>query len=183
MTSSVQTFGRTSGDRPWKLAVKRGMALKCPQCGEGRLLAGYLKVRPACSHCGLDFSGHRADDAPPYITISIVGHVAVTVVLAMKEAFDATPQMQLAVALPLAVIMMAFVLPASKGGLIGLQWRTGWMVLRAPRGTRAPTRKLNSGRSQGLTDSGRGVCSALLLQLFPVRGADPWPSRQPSKSG
>ena len=29
---------------------------RCPRCGEGPLLVGYLTVRDACPACGLDYS-------------------------------------------------------------------------------------------------------------------------------
>ena len=46
-------------------AVWRGMRLRCPHCGEGRMFRAYLKVNDHCPVCGEDLSHHRADDAPP----------------------------------------------------------------------------------------------------------------------
>lgn len=33
----------------------RGLRLRCPKCGEGRLFRGYFAMAPACPSCGLDF--------------------------------------------------------------------------------------------------------------------------------
>lgn len=35
--------------------VARGLTLRCPQCGTGGILAGWFKLRPSCSTCGLLF--------------------------------------------------------------------------------------------------------------------------------
>jgi len=40
------TFWRTLG---------RGLRLRCPVCGEGRLFRGYFLMEPLCSSCRLDF--------------------------------------------------------------------------------------------------------------------------------
>jgi uncharacterized protein (DUF983 family) len=36
-------------------AVGRGLRLRCPRCGEGRLFRGLFSMHPACGACGLDF--------------------------------------------------------------------------------------------------------------------------------
>ena len=58
-------------------------------CGKGALFHSYLKVNDACGVCGEELHHQRADDAPPYFTIMIVGHVVVGGVLAMEKAFVA----------------------------------------------------------------------------------------------
>ena len=47
----------------------------------------YLKVADNCPHCGEALHHQRADDAPPYFTIVIVGHVVVSLVLAVEMAY------------------------------------------------------------------------------------------------
>ncbi len=103
-------------------AIRRGLARKCPRCGEGRLFAAYTRLAPSCSACGLDYSGHQADDAPPYVTILVVGHLAIPLALAAKQLFDPPLALQFAVLTP-AVLAAAFLLlPVSKGALVALQW-------------------------------------------------------------
>ena len=34
--------------RDWKLAARRGFAMRCPHCGEGEMFHAYLKVSDAC---------------------------------------------------------------------------------------------------------------------------------------
>ena len=100
----------------------RGIGHKCPECGRGKLFSGYVKTSPQCADCGLDLSGHRADDAPPYITIIIVGHVIIPLALAVKQIFDPAITVQFAIWLPAMLISTWVLLPASKGAMIGLQW-------------------------------------------------------------
>ena len=56
-------------------AVLRGFRGRCPSCGDGPLMKGYLKVRDTCPVCDEALHHHRADDGPPYLTLLIVGHI------------------------------------------------------------------------------------------------------------
>ena len=82
------------GDEPrpvrdvWQ-AMARGFAQRCPKCGKGALFHSYLKVADTCPACGEELHHQRADDAPPYFTIMIVGHFVVGGVLSMEKAFVA----------------------------------------------------------------------------------------------
>lgn len=115
-------YGGDAGDRPVKQAVARGAAKRCPSCGRGRLFKSYIETADYCSHCGLDFSGHQADDAPPYLTILIVGHVTIPTALAVKQIFDPPIWFQFSFWGPAILLATFWLLPICKGGLIGLQW-------------------------------------------------------------
>ncbi len=82
----------------------------------------YLKVQHACEACGTELHHHRADDAPPYFTMMIVGHIVVGGVLSLEKAVAPSLWLHLALWLPLTVVMSLVLLPMVKGGLIGLQW-------------------------------------------------------------
>jgi hypothetical protein len=60
-------------ERPLKPALLRGWRCRCPNCGAGPMMRGYLKVRDACPVCQQELFHHRADDGPAYLTILIVG--------------------------------------------------------------------------------------------------------------
>ena len=122
MTQALQTFGGDNDRRSWASAMLRGASRRCPQCGRGAIFKGYVKTREACGCCGLDLTGHRADDAPPYITILIVGHLVVPSALAVKQLFDPPIGLQFAIWLPVMIILAGALLPAAKGAMIGLQW-------------------------------------------------------------
>ena len=58
-----------------KTAVARALMGKCPHCGKGKLMKSYLKQVENCSVCGESFGQIRADDAAPWLTIILVGHI------------------------------------------------------------------------------------------------------------
>jgi uncharacterized protein (DUF983 family) len=62
MTSSPDLPQRNT----W-LAIRRGLRLRCPSCGKGRLLAGFLKPAAECSACGEATGQLRSDDGPAFV--------------------------------------------------------------------------------------------------------------------
>ena len=117
-----EVAGAAAADRSVQSAIMRGAALKCPACGRGRLFSSYLKVENACRHCGEVLAHHRADDAPAYFTMVIVGHIVVGGLLAVEKAFAPPTLVQLAIWLPLTLVLSLVLLPVVKGGLVALQW-------------------------------------------------------------
>ncbi len=103
-------------------AMGRSTLGKCPACGEGHLFKAYLKVADACDHCGEELHHQRADDAPAYFTISIVGHIVVGGALVLERWMAPATWVHMAIWLPLTLAMSLALLPAVKGSLIGLQW-------------------------------------------------------------
>lgn len=108
--------------RPTWPALLNGMRCRCPRCGKGKLFSRYLKVADSCSECGQDFSHHRADDLPPYLTIMIVGHILVFLMLDMEIRGIASPWVYIAIFVPLAAILPVAMLPSVKGFVVALQW-------------------------------------------------------------
>jgi uncharacterized protein (DUF983 family) len=103
-------------------AVRRGMMCRCPSCGEGRLFTSYLKVTPACDHCGEVLSHHRADDAPPYLTIMVVGHIVVPMLMWLELRYEPALWIHFVIWLPLTLVMSLVMLPPIKGAVVGFQW-------------------------------------------------------------
>jgi uncharacterized protein (DUF983 family) len=103
-------------------SLRRGFRGRCPRCGEGKLFRSFLKVDHRCSVCGLDFSPHRADDLPAYLVIVIVGHIVVPAVLLIETDYSPPVALQLAIYLPLTVLMSLALLQPVKGAVVGLQW-------------------------------------------------------------
>jgi uncharacterized protein (DUF983 family) len=124
MTVGTQSYGRSAaGERSLGLAMRRGFLCRCPNCGKGRLFRAYLKVVDACAVCGEDLHYQRADDAPPYITMLVVGHIVVGGVLAAEELWPHSPMWLGAIAWSLlALVLSLLLLPRVKGALVGYQW-------------------------------------------------------------
>lgn len=123
MTQTPPTVFIADSPRDLGRAMRRGFMERCPHCGEGRMYRAYLKVNPRCPACGEDLSHQRADDAPPYITMLIVGHLIVGGVLAAEELFPQSPLwIDALIWLWLTLILSLALLPRVKGALVGYQW-------------------------------------------------------------
>lgn len=123
MTHPISTgLEAVAQDRPAGPAIRRGLAQRCPECGEGSLYSSYLKLRPACPHCGEDLSHARADDGPAYLTILITAKVLGALMLHLYIAYQPDPVL-LAIGFCLGGTAMAlYLLPRLKGMIVGIQW-------------------------------------------------------------
>ena len=104
------------------MAFKNGIRGKCPNCGKGKLFKGYLKVNDACENCQEAFHHHRADDAPPYITMAIVGHVIVGIIFHIESSYEIDPILHIYWAIPAMLILSLILLRPIKGIIVAMQW-------------------------------------------------------------
>lgn len=103
-------------------ALRRGSQCYCPSCGKGSIFDGFLKVAPHCTICDEDLNHHRADDLPPYIVITIVGHIIVTLIL-LSEMFTELPTLTQMILWPALTLILSLVLMRPvKGAVVGYQW-------------------------------------------------------------
>lgn len=106
-------------------ALTRGAANRCPSCGQGSLFRGYLRVAERCGACGAPVGRVRADDAPPYFTIFIVGHIVIPLMLMAERGYAPSSWTMAAVFLPLTLLMSLVLLRPVKGATVGLMMRFG----------------------------------------------------------
>ena len=102
----------------------RGFRRSCPRCGLGRMFAGYLTVREACEACGMAFGPLRSDDAPPYFTLFIVGHVVISLYLALWPLIDIPAWGQAVLWSTFTIVLSLALLPFVKGGVMAVIFRT-----------------------------------------------------------
>jgi uncharacterized protein (DUF983 family) len=120
MTENTTTLApRSTAQAMW-----RGTLCRCPHCGQGKMFRSYLKVADECNVCGEELSHHRADDFPPYIAITIVGHIIIFLMLHMDMTYHVQPITYLVTMIPLAIVLSLALLPPIKGAIVGLQWAT-----------------------------------------------------------
>jgi uncharacterized protein (DUF983 family) len=105
-------------------ALLRGALGRCPRCGQGSLFYRYLKMVDCCSRCGEAYGHFRTDDAAPWLTILVVGHVTVPLVLIFEQALQPPLGLALAMWLPLIVVLTLVLLPRCKGVIAALMWAT-----------------------------------------------------------
>lgn len=108
--------------RRFGTALKHGLLGRCPNCGEGRLFGCFLKVVDRCSVCGEVLHHHRADDAPAYFVILIVGHIVVPLALTVETAFKPPHWLAFSIWIPLTLFLALALLQPVKGAIVGWQW-------------------------------------------------------------
>ena len=117
--------------------VLRGVACRCPRCGQGKLFAGFLRLRPKCSACGLDYSFIDSGDGPAVFIILIAGAIVVTAALIVEVKYQPPLWLHAALWLPLMLAVTLWPLRAMKSLLIALQYHhkaaEGRLIDRAPK--------------------------------------------------
>lgn len=99
-----------------------GLAGRCPRCGEGKLFDGYLKLRPRCSACGLDFAFADSADGPAVFIMLIAGFFVLGLALYVEIAYEPPIWLHLALWLPLALVTCLALLRPMKGIAVALQY-------------------------------------------------------------
>lgn len=108
--------------RPIKPAIRNGLLLRCPKCGEGKLLHSYLKVNDECSHCHQPLHYQQADDGPAYLTILIVGHIVGFALHATWVNWRPDPWVLALTMSAISVVSALILLPRMKGLIVAYQW-------------------------------------------------------------
>lgn len=107
--------------RPMAAAIGRGALGRCPACGKGRLLRGFIAPQQHCESCGEALGQYQAADFAAYFVTFLVGAIftPLTVVAAMRPHVSDTLIWLL---LGGAVVTALLLLPRAKGAVIGLLW-------------------------------------------------------------
>jgi len=100
-----------------------GAVGRCPACGRGRLFDGYIKLRPSCAACGLDFGFADSGDGPAVFVMLVAGFAALGFVLWVEFTYNPPFWVHLVVSLPVVLVLCLALLRAFKGALIALQHR------------------------------------------------------------
>jgi uncharacterized protein (DUF983 family) len=106
-----------------KTAATRGLMGRCPCCGVGKLMRRYLKQVEACDACGERLGHIRADDAAPWLTIILVGHVFLPFAFMVDVDWMPVWAAMLMWSGCFSAVALA-VLPRAKGLFIGVLWQT-----------------------------------------------------------
>ncbi len=112
---------------PLLTAMRRGVFGRCPVCGQGKLFAGWLSVRPVCEHCAAPLGLIRADDAPPYFTVFIVAHIAIGALVALERVTLLSVATEMLIFLPGTLALTLLLIRPVKGATVGLMMKLGFM--------------------------------------------------------
>jgi uncharacterized protein (DUF983 family) len=103
-------------------SAMRGIACRCPRCGQGKLYAGFLTLRPNCSVCGLDYAFIDSGDGPAVFIIMIAGAIVVACALIVEVKYQPPFWLHAVLWLPLILATTLLPLRSMKSLLIALQF-------------------------------------------------------------
>ncbi len=104
--------------------IRRGLGLRCPNCGKGRLFVGYLTIQSPCEVCSTNNNIYPSDDFPPYLTILVTGHIIIPLFVVTDVRYPLPFWIESIIWLPLTLALCLVFLPVMKGATIGLCWAT-----------------------------------------------------------
>jgi uncharacterized protein (DUF983 family) len=120
--SSVESSG---ADKSLSLssAVWRGVAGRCPRCGNGKLFSKLLTVAPGCTACGLSYGFADSGDGPAVFVMLFAGFLIVGLALFLEVVYEPPYWVYFVVFPPLTVLVCLGLLRPLKGILLTLQYR------------------------------------------------------------
>ncbi len=108
--------------RDTQKAVLRGIRTRCPQCGAGPLLAGYLRVRDHCPVCREHLRHHHTRNGPIYLTIALVALIMGPLLTYLFQSFHPDPLILFTIFTVGCVGLSLYLLPKMKGAIVAFQW-------------------------------------------------------------
>ena len=100
-----------------------GLTGRCPRCGDGKMLTGFLDVAPKCEVCGLDFKFADAGDGPAVFVTLFAGFIVLGMALWTELKYEPPMWVHLVIFLPMTLIVCLGMLRPLKGLLVALQYR------------------------------------------------------------
>lgn len=99
-----------------------GILGRCPQCQEGHLFNGLLKLAPRCEVCGLDYSFADPADGPAFFAMTIACIPALAFAAWVQLTFQPPIWVHIVTTLPLIVACCIALLRPLKGWLVCSQY-------------------------------------------------------------
>ncbi|MBT9471181.1 MAG: DUF983 domain-containing protein [Pseudomonadota bacterium] len=99
-----------------------GLRGRCPNCGEGRLFEGFLKVAPKCASCGYDLAKADSGDGPAVFVILIAGFFCAFLMLFTELKFSPPIWVHIVIFLPLTLGVCLGLLRPLKGVMLAAQF-------------------------------------------------------------
>jgi len=99
-----------------------GLRGRCPNCGEGRLFQGFLKVAPSCDACGYDLAKADSGDGPAVFVILIAGFLCAFAMLFTEIVFAPRIWVHIVIFLPLTLGVCLGLLRPLKGVMLAAQF-------------------------------------------------------------
>lgn len=120
--------------------LSTGIRCRCPRCGEGPLLKGYLTIRDSCPACGLSYGFADPADGPAFFVMMFVCIPALSFALWLELAYEPPGWVHLVTTLPIVLLTCIPPLRPLKGWLVASQFffKAEEGRLAKPRPAKAP---------------------------------------------
>lgn len=102
--------------------LSTGLRCRCPRCGQGPLLKGYLTIRDKCPACGLDYGFADPADGPAFFAMSAIGVIGMAAFMAFEFTVRPAIWVHFAFTFPLIAAACLLVLRPFKGWLVSEQF-------------------------------------------------------------
>lgn len=103
--------------------VLTGIRCRCPRCGQGPLLKGYLTIAEKCTTCGLDYSFADTADGPAFFVMSIVGTLGMAGFMVFQFTVEPPFWVHLVLTFPIIIAACMWMLRPVKGWMAAAQYR------------------------------------------------------------
>ena len=100
-----------------------GIRCRCPNCGEGRVFAGFLRFKDRCDACGADLTIADAGDGPSFFVMFAALIFIVPSAMFFEFAFRPPGWVHILIWPPITLAFSLFFLRPVKALLFALQWR------------------------------------------------------------
>lgn len=108
--------------RDSRAAILRGLANRCPRCGEGQLMRGYLTLNGQCDQCQAPLGRYPAADGPAFFTMTIMLLVLIPLLGLVWAVWRPEPVTLLAITGGIMTVLTLILLRLIKGAFIGYLW-------------------------------------------------------------
>lgn len=99
-----------------------GVRGRCPRCGQGHIFEGFLKMRPSCEVCGLDYSFADPADGPAFFVICFACVPSVALAVWIELTFQPPFWVHILTSLPFMLLTCIPPLRPLKGWLVASQY-------------------------------------------------------------
>ena len=82
--------GQSRTPKPWT-ALGRGVRRKCPNCGRGRVFAGWFRMRRDCAVCTLEYLRNKGDTWLYWIVMNRIPLAVGIILIAFRDPSDELP--------------------------------------------------------------------------------------------
>jgi uncharacterized protein (DUF983 family) len=110
-------------ERPTRELIRLGLRGQCPRCAYGRIFSAYLTLANACPNCDLKLTGSDVGDGPVVPAMLLIGGLIVGMAAVTELTWQLPLWLHAMLWLPLAIFLVALILPPIKGLTVALQHR------------------------------------------------------------